>query len=142
MKPFKIVSLSDLICRGHNGQGMSAPQVSAPVNFWRRIFGNGANELQLRAEANRLRADLLAAVRACEDAGRIGLDLYAENELLREQVAVGSSERLVRQSELYRLEKDNLALRQKLDALSVAHDRLVVAHEDWLRKFSSESSGS
>lgn len=137
MKPFEIMSLSELRNRGKNEE----PQIGWIERLLRRFApGLWQEKSALKLEAARLRADLLKAIQACEDAGRVGLALYAENELLREKAETGVEERLVRMADLDRLSWENAELKQKLKSLSVAHERLCDSHQEWMNKFWSRDN--
>ena len=92
----------------------------------------------VQAENRRLRVKLLEAVRACEDAGRIGLQLYDENEVLREQVEIGPQERLVRLYDLDKLANENRELKDKLKRAYEDHQRLYDQVNEWIAKFGEQ----
>jgi hypothetical protein len=89
----------------------------------------------MQAENRRLRVKLLEAVRACENAGRIGLQLYDENEGLREQVETGPQDRLVRLHDLDKLANENRDLKDKLKRAYEDHKRLHDQVNEWIAKF-------
>lgn len=91
--------------------------------------------LDLQAENQRLRVKLLEAVRACEDAGRIGLQLYDENELLREQIETGPQERLVRLHDLDKLANENRDLKDKLKRSYGDYNCLHEQVNEWIAEF-------
>lgn len=92
----------------------------------------------VQAENRRLRVKLLEAVRACEDAGRIGLQLYDENEKLNqlvrltnatpEQVALMSNSVLNQSKEIG-------VLQDKLKRAYEDHQRLHDQVNEWIAKF-------
>jgi hypothetical protein len=94
-----------------------------------------ADAFALRRSNDRLRQQLLGALMACEDAGRNGLILYAENELLREQVETGLEKRLVRLHELDQLANENRDLRDKLKRAYTDYERLHNDVQKWIKQF-------
>lgn len=94
-----------------------------------------ADAFALRRSNDRLRQQLLSALMACEDAGRNGLILYAENELLREQVETKSEERLVRLHDLDRLVDENRTLKDKLQRLRKDYAKLSGDMQEWIKQF-------
>jgi hypothetical protein len=88
----------------------------------------------LSRENERLRAQLLSALMACEDAGRNGLILYAENEALRENAETPAGLRS-RLHDIERLRRDNFALTDKLKRAYEDHNRLCEQMDKWILQF-------
>ena len=89
----------------------------------------------LSRENERLRAQLLGALMACEDAGRNGLILYAENEALREGVETPGEKAVARLHDIERLKRDNFALSDKLKRAYEDHNRLREQVDKWIAQF-------
>ena len=94
--------------------------------------------LDLRAENRRLRNKLLQAHMACEDAGRIGLRLYAENERLQELVGVTPETQQARLSELRTYREENAKLQEKLKRSYEDYNRLHEQINEWIAKFGEQ----
>lgn len=92
----------------------------------------------MQAENRRLRVKLLEAVRACEDAGRIGLQLYDENEKLRGCVDMTPAKVKVRVGEMDKLIKENRKLEDKLKRAYEDHNRLHDQVNEWIAKFGEQ----
>ena len=92
----------------------------------------------MQAENRRLRVKLLEAVRACEDAGRIGLQLYDENEKLRGCVDMTPAKVKVRLGEMDKLVKENEKLEDKLKRAYEDHQRLHDQVNEWIAKFGEQ----
>ena len=92
----------------------------------------------MQAENRRLRVKLLEAVRACEDAGRIGLQLYDENEKLNQLVqltnATPEQVSLMSKSVLDQ-SKEIGVLQDKLKRAYEDHQRLHDQVNEWIAKF-------
>jgi hypothetical protein len=89
----------------------------------------------LSRENERLRAQLLSALMACEDAGRNGLILYAENEELRERVETPGEKAVARLHDIERLKRENFALTDKLKRAYEDHNRLREQIDKWIVQF-------
>ena len=89
----------------------------------------------LSRENERLRAQLLGALMACEDAGRNGLILYAENEALRERIETPPDVAIARLHDIERLKRDNFALSDKLKRAYEDHSRLREQVDKWIVQF-------
>jgi hypothetical protein len=100
--------------------------------FWPDVIRDA---VAVRRENDHLRERLLAAYLACEAAGRNGLTLYAENELLREQVETTPQKRLVRLHELDQLANENRDLRDKLKRAYTDYERLHSDVQAWINQF-------
>jgi len=92
----------------------------------------------MQAENRRLRVKLLEAVRACEDAGRIGLQLYDENEKLRGCVDMTPAKVKVRVGEMDKLIKENKKLEDKLKRAYEDHKRLHDQVNEWIAQFGEQ----
>ena len=92
----------------------------------------------VQAENRRLRVKLLEALRACEDAGRIGLQLYDENEKLNQLVrltnATPEQVSLMSKSVLDQ-SKEIGVLQDKLKRAYEDHQRLHDQVNEWIAKF-------
>ena len=86
---FRLMSLSELRknqffkIRGRAYDYEDEPDGFQKPSFWDRLFF----VLNLREENNLLRAKLLATIRSAEDAGRMGLLLYEDNEKLKKFIS-------------------------------------------------------
>ena len=92
----------------------------------------------LSRENERLRAQLLGALMACEDAGRNGLILYAENEKLNQLVrltdATPEQVSLMSKSVLSQSEEIGI-LQDKLKRAYEDHNRLREQVDKWIVQF-------
>jgi hypothetical protein len=92
----------------------------------------------VQAENRRLRVKLLEAVRACEDAGRIGLQLYDENEKLNQLVrltnATPEQVSLMSKSVLDQSKEIGI-LQDKLKRAYEDHQRLHDQVYEWIAQF-------
>lgn len=134
----KIMSFAEL--KGYGGYYGGADRAEyAPT--WRDrlakwIWPEGMRAMfDMQAENRRLRVKLLEAVRACEDAGRIGLQLYDENEKLRGCVDMTPAKVKVRVGEMDKLTKENRKLEDKLKRAYEDHQRLHDQVNEWIAKF-------
>lgn len=95
----------------------------------------------LQAENRRLRTKLLEALRACEDAGRIGLQLYDENEKLNQLVrltnATPEQVSLMSKSVLDQ-SKEIGVLQDKLKRAYEDHKRLHDQVNEWIAQFGEQ----
>ena len=115
------------------------PEPERKLTWWVRL-GNWLwpDRQKLLDENTKLQTELLKAKMACQDAGKHGLMLYAENEALRENAAnvlVGDEVRARVEQRVRDLEKENHELTNKLKRAYDDHDRL---HEDvkkWINQF-------
>ena len=89
----------------------------------------------MQAENRRLRVKLLEAVRACEDAGRIGLQLYDENELLREKIGKTPEQHIARMAAFDELRREKAKIEDKLKRAYEDHQRLHDQVNEWIAKF-------
>jgi len=114
--------------------------------MWERIldrfFPNRQVAIQkLKEENNNLRSKLLATLRSGEDAGRIGLQLYEENEHYRNKTALDmlDEEALARRdAELIDLRNKNKRLERDLRAMTEMYNRLSQDVNEWIVKFGEE----
>ena len=100
--------------------------------LWADGFAEAHTALNENAD---LRLRLLKALKACEDAGRYGLDLYSENERLRENAAtvLGADEICERlKSRAALIEYENLSLRDQLKRAIDDYDRLFLECQKWI----------
>ena len=89
----------------------------------------------LQAENRRLRTKLLEATKACEDAGRIGLQLYDENELLREKIGKTPEQHIARMAAFDKLRREKAQVEDKLKRAYEDHQRLHDQVNEWIAKF-------
>ena len=89
----------------------------------------------LQAENRRLRTKLLEATKACEDAGRIGLQLYDENELLREKIGKTPEQHIARMAAFDKLRREKAQVEDKLKRASDDHQRLHEQVTEWIAQF-------
>jgi hypothetical protein len=89
----------------------------------------------VQAENRRLRVKLLEAVRACEDAGRIGLQLYDENELLREKIGKTPEQHIARMAAFDELRREKAKVEDKLKRAYEDHQRLHDQVNEWIAQF-------
>jgi hypothetical protein len=89
----------------------------------------------VQAENRRLRVKLLEAVRACEDAGRIGLQLYDENELLRENIGKTPEQHIARMAAFDELRREKAKVEDKLKRAYEDHKRLHDQVNEWIAQF-------
>jgi len=95
----------------------------------------------LQAENRRLRVKLLEAVRACEDAGRIGLQLYDENEKLNQLVRLTNAtpEQVALMSKsVLNQSKEIGILQDKLKRAYEDHQRLHDQVNEWIAQFGEQ----
>ena len=91
-----------------------------------------------QAENRRLRIKLLEAVRACEDAGRIGLQLYDENELLREKIGKTPEQHIARMAAFDKLRREKAQVEDKLKRAYEDHKRLHDQVNEWIAQFGEQ----
>lgn len=89
----------------------------------------------LQAENRRLRTKLLEATKACEDAGRIGLQLYDENELLREKIGKTPEQHIARMAAFDKLRREKAQVEDKLKRAYEDHQRLHDQVNEWIAQF-------
>ena len=89
----------------------------------------------LQAENRRLRTKLLEATKACEDAGRIGLQLYDENELLREKIGKTPEQHIARMAAFDKLRREKAKIEDKLKRAYEDHQRLHDQVNEWIAQF-------
>jgi len=134
MESFKIMTYGEL-------RGERLPPDDPMVVTWRDrlvklLFPNlFSRAFDLRRENMRLRTKLLAALKECEDAGKVGLMLYAENEKLREDVTYTPEQVVIRSQQLDELRRENNDLKRKLKRAYENNDDLILEHEKWLSRF-------
>lgn len=92
----------------------------------------------VQAENRRLRVKLLEAIRACEDAGRIGLQLYDENEMLREKIGKTPEQHIVRMADFDKLRREKAKIEDKLKRAYEDHNRLHEQVNEWIAKFGEQ----
>lgn len=92
----------------------------------------------LQAENRRLRTKLLEATKACEDAGRIGLQLYDENELLREKIGKTPEQHIARMAAFDKLRREKAQVEDKLKRAYEDHKRLHDQVNEWIAKFGEQ----
>ena len=92
----------------------------------------------MQAENRRLRVKLLEAVRACEDAGRIGLQLYDENEMLREKIGKTPEQQIARMADFDKLRREKAKIEDKLKRAYEDHQRLHDQVNEWIVKFGEQ----
>jgi hypothetical protein len=97
-------------------------------------------EAYWRQSAAKLQADLLVMTKACEDAGRIGLALYAENEVLRQRADQEEGREFVPASDLVAAQWEIATLQGKLKTMTEKHSQMCEEHRNWLNKFWAEKS--
>ena len=115
-------------------------RAEACPTWWQRIMkwivpDVFAAAFSVRRENDELRGRLLGALMACEDAGRNGLILYAENEALRERIETPPDVAIARLHDIERLERDNFALTDKLKRAYEDHNRLREQIDKWIVQF-------
>jgi hypothetical protein len=91
--------------------------------------------LENQHEKERLRLKLLEALRACEDAGRIGLQLYDENELLREKIGKTPEQHIARMAAFDELRREKAKVEDKLKRAYEDHQRLHDQVNEWIAQF-------
>jgi hypothetical protein len=91
--------------------------------------------LENQREKEHLRLKLLEALRACEDAGRIGLQLYDENELLREKIGKTPEQHIARMAAFDELRREKAKVEDKLKRAYEDHQRLHDQVNEWIAKF-------
>ena len=94
--------------------------------------------LENQREKERLRLKLLEALRACEDAGRIGLQLYDENEKLNQLVRLTSAtpeQVALMSSSVLDQSKEIGVLQDKLKRAYEDHQHLHDQVNEWIAKF-------
>ena len=94
--------------------------------------------LDMQADNRHLRVKLLEAVRACEDAGRIGLQLYDENEMLREKIGQTPEQQIVRMADFDKLRREKAKIEDKLKRAYEDHQRLHDQVNEWIAKFGEQ----
>ena len=94
--------------------------------------------LENQHEKERLRLKLLEALRACEDAGRIGLQLYDENELLREKIGKTPEQHIARMAAFDELRREKAKVEDKLKRAYEDHQRLHDQVNEWIAKFGEQ----
>ena len=100
------------------------------------IWPEGLRALfDVQAENRCLRVKLLEAVRACEDAGRIGLQLYDENELLREKIGKTPEQHIARMADFEKLRREKVQVEDKLKRAYEDHQRLHDQVNEWIAQF-------
>jgi len=100
------------------------------------IWPEGLRALfDVQAENRRLRVKLLEAVRVCEDAGRIGLQLYDENELLREKIGKTPEQHIARMADFDKLRREKAQIEDKLKRAYEDHQRLHDQVNEWIATF-------
>ena len=92
----------------------------------------------LQAENRRLRTKLLEATKACEDAGRIGLQLYDENELLREKIGKTPEQHIARMAAFDKLRREKAQVEDKLKRAYEDHKRLHDQVNEWIAQFGEQ----
>ena len=135
----KIYTVKELEAHRHWRGFDPLPEPERKLTWWGRL-GNWLwpDRQRLLDENTKLRAELLKAKMACQDAGKHGLMLYAENEALRDNAAYVLTKDEVRarvEQRVRDLEKENYELTDKLKRAYADHDRL---HEDvkkWINQF-------
>ena len=136
----KVMSYAELKGGGYYGGADRAEYVPT----WRDrlakwIFPKALRALfDVQAENQRLRLKLLEALRACEDAGRIGLQLYDENEKLNQLLSLSNATpeqvSLMSKSVLEQSKEINV-LQDKLKRAYEDHQRLHDQVNEWIAKF-------
>ncbi len=92
-------------------------------------------EAYWRQKAVKLQTDLLVMTRACEDAGRIGLSLYAENEVLRQRADQEEGWKFVPADDLDLAKREITTLQSKLKTMTEKHSQMCEEHDLWLKRF-------
>ena len=152
MKQFKIMSFAAL--RGEEGpdewrknlQSMQRhetgrePPPKEPEKWSERMLRRlmpalAEREVYWRQKAVRLQTDLLIMTRACEDAGRIGLSLYAENEVLRQRADQEEGRKFVPADDLDLAKREIATLQSKLKTMTEKHSQMCEEHRQWLKRF-------
>jgi hypothetical protein len=112
----------------------------AKIAQW--LWADGfAEATAAKTENADLRLKLLKALKACEDAGKHGLELYADNERLRENAAtvLGADEICERlKSRAALLEYENLSLRDQLNRAIEDYNRLFIECQEWIKNWGSK----
>ena len=93
----------------------------------------------LQAENRRLRVKLLEAVKACEDAGRIGLQLYDENELLREKIGKTPEQHIARMAAFDKLRREKAQVEDKLKRSYADYNKLRKDVDSLVKKFGEQN---
>lgn len=152
MKQFKIMSFAAL--RGEEGPdewrknlhsmqrpkaGMGPPP-KEPEGWLERMLrrfvpASVKREAYWRQNSAKLQADLLIMTRACEDAGRIGLALYAENEVLRQRADQEEGRKFVPADDLDLAKREIATLQSKLKTMTEKHSQMCEEHHQWLKRF-------
>lgn len=157
MNKFKVVSFASL--RGEEGpdewrkhfQSMQSntlgmgPPPKEPEGWLERMLrrfvpASVKREAYWRQNSAKLQADLLIMTRACEDAGRIGLSLYAENEVLRQGADKEEGRKFVPASDFAAAQWEIASLQSKLKIMTEKHSQMCEEHQKWIKKFWSEKS--
>ena len=94
--------------------------------------------LENQREKEHLRLKLLEALRACEDAGRIGLQIYDENELLREKIGKTPEQHIARMAAFDKLRREKVQVEDKLKRAYEDHQRLHDQVNEWIAKFGEQ----
>lgn len=132
---FKVKTFTEL-----RGNWDMLARAEACPTWWQRIMkwivpDVFAAAFSVRRENDELRGRLLGALMACEDAGRNGLILYAENEALRERIETPPDVAIARLHDVERLKRDNFALSDKLKRAYEDHSRLREQVDKWIAQF-------
>jgi len=143
----KIVGLKELREQREYDPWSVAIQVEAEQNwFWRSLYwATGRLSLaraviELKREVNQLRTLRVANLRESDQAGALGLQLYAENERLKSQIDRLDPEEYEASRDFYRKSWEGAAeaaesWRRKYELLSAAHEKFLRDYETFCDKF-------
>jgi len=157
----KIVGLSDLRNYG-NADGYDPWSVAIKIEgednwLWRALYwASGRLSLaraviELRREVHKLRHTRLAGLRESDQAGALGLQLYAENEALKDQVEELTARLKPKEyKDSIKFHKDQRreaetqceVWRRKFETLEKVHNRLIADYEVCLEKFFKDEANA
>jgi len=142
----RIVELKELRKSREYDPWSVAIQIEGETNwFWRVLYwvtgrlSLARAVIDLKREVNNLRALRIAGLRESDQAGALGLQLYAENEYLKSQVDRLDPEEYKESRDFFRESwngavKENEKLQRNYEALQRAHDNLLKDYEQFLEK--------
>lgn len=146
----KIFSLKDLYKALEYDPWSVANKILTQKNwFWRTLnwISGKANlaktVIELKEKVRNMETVRLAGLRERDQAGAIGLQLYAENEYLRSQIDRLDPEKYKESRDFFRESwnsaiKDYKKLQRQHEGLQQAHNNLLKDYEEFLEKFFSE----
>ena len=142
----KIVGLKELRETRQYDPWSVAIQIEGETNwFWRVLYwitgrlSLARAVIELKREVNNLRALRIAGLRESDQAGALGLQLYAENEYLKSQIDRLDPEEYKESRDFYReswmgAAKEYERLQREHEGLQRAHNNLLKDYEEFLEK--------